>query len=107
MDVDIPFAKRGLLPLLAFAATLSIGAMAQARAEQFARECALKEVKVITIIEDHGAAQDLPADLLVNAELMMMRARSVCYEGRVEEALALYQGILDIGPVASLNQQRP
>jgi hypothetical protein len=107
MDVEITPAKRGLLPLLAFAATFSICAMTQGRAEQLAQECALKEVKVITLIEDHGAAQDLPADLLGNAGLTMMHARSVCYAGRVEEALALYQSILDIGPVVSLNQQRP
>jgi hypothetical protein len=107
MNIEILLAKRGLLPLLAFAATFSICAMAQGRAERFALECAQQEVKVITLIEDHGAAQDLPADLLGSAGLMMMRARSVCYEGRVEEALALYQSILDIGPVASLNERRP
>jgi hypothetical protein len=107
MNVDVLFAKRGLLPLLAFAATFTIAAVAQGRDEQLAEACALKEVKVITLIEDHGAAQDLPADLLGNAGLMMMRARSFCYQGRVEEALALYQDILDIGPVASLNQRRP
>jgi hypothetical protein len=29
---------------------------------QFAEECALKETAVINLIEDHGAAEDLPAD---------------------------------------------
>jgi hypothetical protein len=30
-----------------------------------------------------------------------------CYEGRVGDALALYDSILDLGPVASLRGQRP
>jgi hypothetical protein len=37
----------------------------------------------------------------------MLRARSVCYEGREGEALALYERILELGPVASLGRQRP
>jgi hypothetical protein len=68
---------------------------------------ALKEVTVITLIEDHLWAEDLPADRLRNAGLTMLRARSACYEGRVGEALALYESVLDLGPVASLRQQRP
>jgi hypothetical protein len=79
--------------------------VAQAQAGQFARECALKEVAVITLIEDHGAAEDVPADRLGNAGLTMLRARSTCYEGRVGEALALYDSILDLGPVAALRRQ--
>ena len=85
----------------------TIGAGAQGQAQQFARECALKETTVITLIEDHGAAEDLPADRLGAAGLTMLRARLTCYEGRVAEALALYDSILDLGPVASLRGQRP
>jgi hypothetical protein len=86
---------------------MTISAMAQGQAGQFAQECALKEVAVITLIEDHGTAEDLPADRLGEAGLTMLRARLVCYEGRVGEALALYDSILDLGPVASLRAQRP
>ena len=100
--------ERRVLPALAFVACLAmaISATAQGQAGQFARECALKETMVITLIEDHGAAEDLPADRLGDAGLTMMRARSACYEGRVAEALALYDSILDLGPVASLSRQR-
>ena len=103
------FRKRRVLPALALGASLAmtISAIAQGQAAQFARECALKEIAVITVIEDHGAAQDLPADRLGDAGLTMLRARSACYEGRVSEALALYESILDLGPVASLRGQRP
>ena len=101
------FRERRLLPALTLVASIAmtVGAVAQAQAGQFARECALKEVAVITLIEDHGAAEDLPADRLGNAGLTMLRARSTCYEDRVGEALALYDSILDLGPVAALRRQ--
>lgn len=56
---------------------------------------------IITLIEDHGAAEDMPADRLHIAALMQLRARSVCYEGRIDEALTLYDDILELGPVAA------
>jgi hypothetical protein len=101
------FPERRVAPALALVASLAmtIGAMAQGQAAQFARECALKETTVITLIEDHGAAEDLPADRLGDAGLTMLRARLACYEGRVGEALALYESIFDLGPVASLRRQ--
>ena len=100
------FGERRVLPTLALVASLAMttGALAQGR---FARECALKETTVITLIEDHAAAEDLPADRLGAAGLTMLRARLICYEGRVGDALALYESILDLGPVASLRGQRP
>ena len=103
------FQERRVLPALALVASfaLPISAMAQGQAGPFARECALKETTVITLIEDHGAAEDLPADRLGAAGLTMLRARLTCYEGRVGEALALYDSSLDLGPVASLRRQRP
>jgi len=93
-----------ILPAVALGAFLAVmtNAVAQAQARQFARECAQMEITAITMIEDHGTVEDLPADQLGNAGLTMLRARTACYGGRVSEALALYQSILDLGPVASL-----
>jgi hypothetical protein len=101
------FQERRVLPPLALVASLAMtmSATAQGQTRPFARECALKETAVITLIEDHGAAEDLPADRLGEAGLTMLRARSTCYEGRVGEALALYDSILDLGPVAALRRQ--
>jgi hypothetical protein len=66
---------RHLMPALAFASlAMTISAMAQGQAVQFARECALKEIAAITVIEDHGVAEDPPADWLGNARLTMLRA---------------------------------
>jgi hypothetical protein len=103
------FQGRHVLSALALLTSLgmTISAMAQGPARQFALECALKETAVITLIEDHGAAEDLPADRLGDAGLTMLRARAACYEGRVGEALALYESIFELGPVASLRRQRP
>jgi hypothetical protein len=96
-----------LLPWLAsavVACAVGSGAAADEKSGPFATVCALKEVKVITLIEDHGEAQDLPSDSLGDAGLAMLRARSACYEGRVGDALALYDGILSLGPVVSLRK---
>ncbi len=102
------FRERPALRALALAASLlTIGAKAQVQAGQFAAECALNETAAITVIEDHGAADDLSADRLAAAGMTMLRARSACYAGRIGEALALYRSILELGPVASLRRQRP
>ncbi len=103
------FREHRLLQALALMASLAMtmSATAQGPAAQFPRECALKEITVITLIEEHGEAEDLPADALRNATLTMLRARSVCRDGRVGEALAVYESILNLGPVASLPRQRP
>ncbi len=108
------FRKRRALPALGLGAFLAMttsamttGAMAQGQAGPFALECAEKEIMVITLIEDHGAADDVPSGRLGAAGLTLQRARSSCKEGRVAEALTLYQSVLDLGPVASLRQQQP
>jgi hypothetical protein len=100
--------------IIAVAAALVVGVgvavgSATARADwqsgPFATVCALKEIKVITLIEDHGAAADLPSNKLSDAGLAMLRARLACYDGRVAEAVALYDEILSLGPVASAQRQ--
>jgi hypothetical protein len=64
----------------------------------FAAICAQKEIQVITLIEDHGAAADLASDTLGDAGVTMLRARMACYDGHVSEAVALYDQILSLGP---------
>jgi hypothetical protein len=98
----------GVLLALTSAVALSVAgsdAFADPQPTSFDLACALKEVKVITLIEEHGEARDLPADSLADAGMAMLRARATCYEGRVTEALALYDGILTLGPVVSLRAQ--
>ena len=56
-------------------------------------------VSIATAIEDHGAAEDVASEKLGEAGLTLLKARMTCYEGRLKEALALYDQILSLGPV--------
>jgi hypothetical protein len=92
--------------IVGFGVAVAAGAArADWQSGSFAAICAAKEIKVITLIEDHGAAADLASDRLGDAGLAMLRARLACYEGRVAEAVALYDGILSLGPVAAAQGQ--
>ncbi len=95
--------RHRVLPGLAISASLAmaISSMAQEPKGHLALACSLRDITVITLIEDHGAADDVPADRLYSAALTQLRARSACYVGRIEEALALYDSILDLGPIQS------
>ena len=101
----VPLKSVVLAGIVAACAVGSGVASADWRSGPLARVCALKETKVITLIDDHGEAADLPSDILAEAGLALLRARSACYEGRVAEAVALYDEILSLGPVASAPRQ--
>lgn len=60
-------------------------------------QCAARDLKLLTSINEHGEAQDVPADDLRSAFFALVKARGVCATGRVDEALALYDGVV-IGP---------
>jgi hypothetical protein len=68
-------------------------------------ECSMREVKAITLIEDHGEAGDVASEKLGEAGLTLLTARMTCYQGRVKEALALYDQILSLGPVQDRRSQ--
>ncbi|NVO17271.1 MAG: hypothetical protein HXX10_24865 [Rhodoplanes sp.] len=59
-----------------------------------APECAAKELRVITWIEQHGEAGDVPSGRLAEAAFAMFEARAACRAGRVAEGLAGYDRIL-------------
>src|SRR5262245_23769826 len=67
----------------------SAGALAQS----FPLECAQRDVQLVTQMEQHGQAQDVPGEILYEAYWTMKRAREACYEGRVVAGLALYDSI--------------
>jgi hypothetical protein len=60
--------------------------------------CAERDLKLIIALADHGEAQDVPAGKLNTAFLALVEARAACAAGRIDEALAIYDGIA-IGPV--------
>jgi hypothetical protein len=59
----------------------------------FPLECAVRDVQLVTQIEEHGEAQDVPGEILYEAFLTMKRAREACTEGRAHAGLALYDSI--------------
>lgn len=83
--------------LIAAAAALSFAAptITPAQAGSFPMECALRDVRAITQMEDHGAAQDVSGAQLYEAYWTMRRAREACYAGQVAEGLALYGSMFE------------
>jgi hypothetical protein len=67
--------------------------------------CSARDLQVITLIEDHGRADDMAPERLAKAAMSMMLAREVCDAGRTQEALAVYDSI--IGSLGAMVSQRP
>jgi hypothetical protein len=66
------------------------------------RLCAGRDVEVVTLIEDHGAANDIAPEKLAKAGLTQMDARVACSNGHMEDGIALYNDILSaLGPMLS------
>jgi hypothetical protein len=63
--------------------------------------CAMRDLALVTAIEAHGEAQDVPADKLGNAFFTVMSARAACAAGRVAEALAIYDSIVIVAAEAA------
>src|SRR4051812_20340588 len=49
--------------------------------------CTERDLKLVTQLNEHGEAQDVPAADLRSAFLALVDARKICIAGRVEEAL--------------------
>jgi hypothetical protein len=57
----------------------------------FSPLCAAKDLALVTAIEAHGDAQDVTSKQLVAAAFAMFEARAACRDGRVADALAIYE----------------
>jgi hypothetical protein len=60
--------------------------------------CSEADLRLVTLIEAHGEAEDVAADTLAQAFFTVLEARTACNEGRVEAAMKLYEGI-PLGPL--------
>lgn len=67
-----------------------------------AQACAARDLTVVTLIEQRGEAQSLPAQEIADAFFKTMDARRACKDGRVEEGLAIYARV-----IARLNSAVP
>ena len=92
----------------ALASVLLAATIDSAMAGSFTRGCAARDLQVLKMIEEHESDSTISEDKVSDALFQMMHARMVCYEGRVLDALALYdvviQGIM-ANPV--LSERRP
>src|SRR3954447_20357374 len=88
--------------LSAFAAVILATLTTTATAGSFTRGCAARDMQILMLIEDREAASAGSPGKLHDAMVKMLRARILCHEGYVLDALAIYDGIaqsITIGPV--------
>ena len=85
--------------VLAFGLSFFPGLVLADEAGLIAAACAQRDLQATTTIEAHGAVQDVAGHGLYGAAVARQLARSACREGRTDEALALYDLIMTLGPV--------
>jgi hypothetical protein len=69
------------------------GASAADRATVPSLVCVAADLRLVTLIEAHGEAQDVAPEILARAFFTVLEARKACNAGQVEAALKLYEGI--------------
>lgn len=62
-------------------------------AGSFTRGCAARDLQILKLIEERESANAISADRLSDVMLTMLNARMICYEGRVVDALAIYDNV--------------
>jgi hypothetical protein len=55
--------------------------------------CVAADLRLVTLIEAHGEAQDVAPEILARAFFTVLEARKACNAGQVEAAMKLYEGI--------------
>jgi hypothetical protein len=87
------------LPALLLALYVSAPAPGVDKVGAFAVGCAARAIEMIALIEDHDNAGDVSPESLTDAGRTWMRARAVCHQGHVDEAVALYERVkATLGP---------
>jgi len=87
-----PFKQVVLAALAAVCLDASIGA---ANAGSFTRGCAARDLQVLMLIEDRESTNSATPQQVVGAIETMLHARIVCHEGRVVDALKIYDTIIE------------
>lgn len=83
----------------AFGSACLFAMVGHATAGSFTRGCAARDLQILMTIEEREDTNAATADKLNDAILSMLEARIVCHQGRVTDALALYDSIAqDIAP---------
>jgi hypothetical protein len=63
-------------------------------AGSFTRGCAARDLQILGVIEERENTNAVSAEKLSDAMLSMLKARMICHGGRVMDAMALYDGIV-------------
>lgn len=90
--------KTGLFAASMLALGFVTGSASAELVHPIADICLARDVQATAAIESHGEVQDLPPRGLYGAALTVQRARAACREGQVDEAVALYDLVLALGP---------
>jgi len=77
---------------LSFGRTGLFSAVAAERPDR--AQCAARDLKLLTSLNERGEAQDVAADDLRTAFFALVKARGACAAGRVDEALAIYDSVV-------------
>ena len=77
-------------------ATVIVSAMTHAAAAgSFTRGCAARDLQLLIVIEEQELTGSVPAEKISEALLEMMHARIVCHQGRVLDALTIYDAVTE------------
>ena len=75
-------------------ATVPLGALTgNATAGSFTRGCAARDIQVMKLLDEREIGDAVSTRKLKDAILAIMNARMVCHQGRVRDALALYDEV--------------
>jgi len=100
--------NRVRLAIAAFA-LLVLAHPAQSQPDQatsFAPECAARDLEVVILLEQHGQGEEVASERVAHAAMTMLLAREVCAAGRVDEALAVYDSVINaLRPMLSQHRQ--
>ena len=78
------------------AAALCLGAVSSNTiAGSFTRGCAARDLQILMLIEERENASAISAERLSDAMLTILDARMICHEGRVIDALAIYDRVAE------------
>jgi hypothetical protein len=70
----------------------------------FTRGCAARDLQILMLIEEREDTNAVSTEKLSDAMLGMLQARIVCHEGRIMDAMALYESIVQsVTPETSLS----
>ena len=77
-------------------AAVVVSAMTHAAAAgSFTRGCAARDLQLLTAIEEQELSGSISAERMSEMLLDMMSARIVCHQGRVLDALAIYDAVTE------------